>query len=129
MFLRLCNALRNFASAPPNGHFDTLDEMSAREFLPLLLALSALAPGAAAQAQTESDMSSLHVVKVAPDQPISALVPFAIESPGAAAKSLEFREPDAMTRNDQDLAADAEATIQEKAGFQNLEFQPGYMDI
>ena len=99
--------------------------MSAREFLPLLLALSAFAPCAAAQAQTESDMSSLHVVKVAPDQPLSALVPFAIESPGAAAKSLEFREPDAMTRNDQDLAADAEATIQEKAGFQNLEFNQG----
>ena len=39
-----------------------------------------------------------------------------------SAGSIEMLSPDQMTRHDRDLEADAEATIQERAGFENLEF-------
>ena len=42
-----------------------------------------------------------------------------------SAGSIEILSADQMTRHDRDLEADAEATIQERAGFQNLEFNEG----
>jgi hypothetical protein len=44
-----------------------------------------------------------------------------IESAG----SIEILPADQMTRNDRDLEANAEASIQERAGFQSLEFNEG----
>jgi len=43
------------------------------------------------------------------------------ETPGAAAV-LEFRPYDKMSQQDRDLAADAESSIEERAGFAGLEF-------
>jgi hypothetical protein len=60
-----------------------------------------------------------------PETPLSARVSFAIDKPKGDAPPLEIRDAGAMSRPDQDLAADAEATIQEKAGFENLEFNQG----
>jgi hypothetical protein len=42
-----------------------------------------------------------------------------------SAGSIEMLPADQMTRHDRDLEADAEASIQERAGFQNLEFNGG----
>jgi hypothetical protein len=42
-----------------------------------------------------------------------------------SAGSIEILSADQMTRHDRDLEADAEASIQERAGFQNLEFNEG----
>jgi hypothetical protein len=42
-----------------------------------------------------------------------------------SAGSIKVLSPDQMTRHDRDLEADAEASIQERAGFQNLEFNEG----
>jgi hypothetical protein len=41
------------------------------------------------------------------------------------ADSIKILSADQMTRHDRDLEADAEASIQERAGFQNLEFNQG----
>ena len=41
------------------------------------------------------------------------------------AGSIQILPADQMTRHDRDLEADAEASIQERAGFQNLEFNGG----
>jgi hypothetical protein len=46
------------------------------------------------------------------------------ERPGPAS-TLEFRTYDKMTRQDRDLAADAESSIGERAGFAGLEFNQG----
>jgi hypothetical protein len=46
------------------------------------------------------------------------------ETPGLAA-SLEFRPYDQMSSQDRDLAADAESSIGERAGFAGLEFNQG----
>ncbi len=42
-----------------------------------------------------------------------------------SAASIRILSADQMTRHDRDLEADAEASIQERAGFQNLEFNQG----
>src|ERR1700745_986155 len=42
-----------------------------------------------------------------------------------SAGSIEILPADQMTRHDRDLEADAEASIQEREGFQNLEFNGG----
>jgi hypothetical protein len=42
-----------------------------------------------------------------------------------SAGSIEILPADQMTRNDRDLEANAEASIQERAGFQSLEFNEG----
>jgi hypothetical protein len=43
----------------------------------------------------------------------------------AIAQAIEFRSMEQMTREDRDLAADAEASIGERAGFAGLEFNEG----
>ncbi|HEY1896092.1 MAG TPA: hypothetical protein VGG62_07470 [Terracidiphilus sp.] len=75
------------------------------------LALSLLIPAAACAllaAQTGSDTRP----------PQSDTVKTNLESAG----SIKILSADEMTRHDRDLEADAEASIQERAGFQNLEF-------
>src|SRR5271169_6342981 len=42
-----------------------------------------------------------------------------------SAGSIKIVPADQMTRHDRDLEADAEASIQERAGFQSLEFNQG----
>jgi hypothetical protein len=75
------------------------------------LALLLLIPAAACAplpAQASSDLRP----------PQSDTIPTNRESAG----SIKILSADEMTRHDRDLEADAEASIQERAGFQNLEF-------
>ncbi len=50
--------------------------------------------------------------------------PFAVDS-RRTARSLQVVDANEMTSHDRDLVADAESSIQERAGFENLEFNDG----
>ncbi|HEY1984890.1 MAG TPA: hypothetical protein VGG85_05750 [Terracidiphilus sp.] len=67
-------------------------------------------------------------VKVVPNSAeLDSGVPFSIDSRRSGLPlRLQFIAPDQMTEHDRDLAADAESTIQERAGFENLEFNEGH---
>jgi hypothetical protein len=54
-------------------------------------------------------------------------LPFSVYENGAPVPPVVLRPADQMSRQDQDLLANAESVIQEKAGFENLDFnQPGW---
>jgi len=81
-------------------------------------------PSKAQEAQAGQDASTPQprLVRQKAQRP----VPFSLvtETPAPAA-ALEFRPFDRMTQQDRDLAADAEASIDERAGYANLEFNQG----
>jgi hypothetical protein len=81
-------------------------------------------PSWAQEAQADQDASTPQprLVRQKAQRP----VPFSLvtETPAPAA-ALEFRPFDRMTQQDRDLAADAEASIDERAGYANLEFNQG----
>jgi hypothetical protein len=104
--------------------------MERSRILPAVLAIAALAASCAPiEAQTEQDLSApqpSHVRKAA-----SRPMPFppGSETPEPTAvldfRPLEFRSFDRMSPQDRDLAADAESSIGERAGFAGLEFNQG----
>lgn len=109
----------------------------------LLLASSiALAAGVTLTAQSDQGASPNHVKLVPPpigldEAPgnhiktvpapafVPSSVPFAIESGSSISPSIRVLSEDQITRNDRDLVADAESSIQERAGFENLDFNGG----
>ena len=107
--------------------------MERSRILPIVLAIAAIAsvcaPSKAQEAQTEQDaaMPQPRHVRKAAQRPMP--FPPGSETPGPAA-SLEFRAPEflqvaQMSPQDRDLAADAESSIGERAGFAGLEFNQG----
>ena len=116
----------------------------ARRFLSFWFLSSsiALAACAALAAQTDQGASSNHVRLVPPpigldEAPaahvktvpapafVPSSVPFSIESRSSKSPSIRALSEDQITRNDRDLVADAESSIQERAGFENLDFNGG----
>jgi hypothetical protein len=93
---------------------------------------------ATVSAQSGQSLPSSHVEKIPatlgvddasgyPNKPLPAPVlnrsPFSIDNQIAGlARSIRVLSPDEMSREDRDLVADAESSIQERAGFQNMEF-------
>jgi hypothetical protein len=76
------------------------------------------------KAQTDQDASAPQPAKVR--EVVQRPMPFSLGSQtAAAAASVEFRSYDRMTPRDRDLAADAESTINERAGYDGLEFNQG----
>jgi hypothetical protein len=53
---------------------------------------------------------------------VPSSVPFGIESRSAKSPSIRVLSEDQISRTDRDLIADAESSIQERAGFENLDF-------
>ena len=49
-------------------------------------------------------------------------LPFSIDNNGETVRSIQVLSQDEMSRADRDLVADAQASIQERAGFSNLDF-------
>ena len=113
----------------------------ARTDLYLLLSLAIiLGASATLPAQTDESIPSSHVKALPPildvDQatdghvkelpPTAALpknIPFAIENPKTGtADSIKVLSEEQMSRQDRDLVADAQSSIQERAGFENLDF-------
>ena len=69
------------------------------------------------------EVSSSKVRTLAAPDATPKNVPFAIENPKAdQVHSVRILPEDKMTREDRDVLADGESSIQEKAGFENLEF-------
>jgi hypothetical protein len=107
-----------------------------------MLASMALVSGASLSAQGNPDTSSKHVKVVpgpvdlddasgarvktipAPVQ-VGSASPFAINGQAGTARSIQVLPEAQMTRNDLDLLANAESSIQEEAGMENLEFNEG----
>lgn len=87
-----------------------------------IAALAAYCASAAAQSdQNSATPQPRHVRKAAPRP-----MPFTLDGETAkAAPVLEFRSYDQMNPKDRDLAADAESSIDERAGFAGLEFNEG----
>ncbi len=57
---------------------------------------------------------------------LPSTVPFAVDNPRSDfPRRLQFLPADQMTEHDRDLAANAESSIRERAGFENLEFNEG----
>ncbi len=52
-------------------------------------------------------------------------VPFAMDSASSKSQPIRVLSEDQVTRTDRDLLADAESSIQERAGFENLDFNGG----
>jgi len=99
--------------------------MEASRTLTAVLTIAVMAAACGSfEAQTEQDHSApqpAHVRKAA-----RRPMPFSPESEMAMpAAALEFRAYDRMSRQDRDLAADAESAIDERAGFAGLEFNQG----
>ncbi len=92
-------------------------------FIVLAIAACSLA-GAAAGAQTGSGISGRQPEHVRRAEPRP--MPFSPDSSaGLPATAVEFRSYDRMSPQDRDLAADAESSIGERAGFAGLEFNQG----
>jgi hypothetical protein len=90
-----------------------------------VLAISALAAvWAPIEAQTEHEASTPEPSRVRKAAPRPMPFPPGSETLGAAAV-LEFRPYDRMSQQNRDLAADAESSIEERAGFAGLEFTQG----
>lgn len=74
-------------------------------------------------AQTSQSAPSNRVKEVPPSAFTPPNIPFAIDGPkDPSAHSIRIISEDEMTREDRDLLADAESSIQERAGFQSFEF-------
>lgn len=100
--------------------------MERLNILPIVLAVASMgAVCAPVEAQTVQD-SSANPGKDKPVREVARpmLFSFDAETPGRA-HPIEFRTVDQMTRKDRDLAADAEASIGERAGYAGLEFNEG----
>jgi hypothetical protein len=70
-----------------------------------------------------NEAAGLRVKKLPASALVPSGVPFAIESISSkSGHSIGVLSEDQMTRKDRDLLADAESSIQERAGFQNLDF-------
>src|SRR4051794_19441106 len=107
-----------------------------------LLCFVALASGAWLPAQTEPDPSSKHV-KVVPGpvdlddasgghfRTVPSTIhgasggPFALDGRTGPVQSIKVLSETEMSREDRDLVANAQSSIQEDAGVQNLEFNQG----
>lgn len=107
---------------------------------PLLLLLSSVALAASLSAQSDQGSASTHVkvlpVPIGVDEAAGGHVktlpapgltpsgsPFALDNAKAdAGRSIRVVPEDQMSRNDRDLVADAESSIEERAGFENLAF-------
>lgn len=100
----------------------SMERLKIFPILRILLALvvfGAVCARAECQGTPESARGSK--VRVVPaEQPI----PFSTDS-DVRVDSIEFRTEDQMTRTDSDLAADAQSSISEHAGFMDLEFNQG----
>src|SRR5208337_983183 len=101
--------------------------MDRSKTLPMVLVFATIAAVCVpATAQTEQDVSASQPtpskVRKAEQRPM----PF---PPGGErqdrASSIQFRSYERMTQQDRDLAADAESSIGEHAGFDGLEFNQG----
>jgi hypothetical protein len=95
--------------------------------LPVVLVFAAIfAVCAPAKAQTGKDVPASHPTPAKVRKADKRPMPF---PPGIErrenASSIEFRSYDRMTQKDRDLAADAESSIGEHAGFDGLEFDQG----
>ena len=90
----------------------------------ILSALMAFSPSVTAVAQTDS--ASARVRDYPSTEPAPRGIPFSIDdrSPTSAAP-IKFVAASEMSQNDRDLLADAESSLQERAGFENLEFNEG----
>ena len=79
--------------------------------------------------QTDQPAPSSHVKELPAPGFTPRDLPFAIDSPkDRLAHSIRIISEDEMTREDRDLLANAESSIQERAGVQNFEFNdPGWM--
>jgi len=98
--------------------------MARSTHLPLIAFLALAVPYCCAQ-QTESDSVPLPPhAKPVPERPAPA--PFPIDSSSLAkGLTIEVRTPDQMTEQDRLREADAESSIAERAGFEDLEFNAG----
>jgi hypothetical protein len=98
-------------------------EQSGILFVVLAFAVIAAA-STSGEAQTEQNASTPQPAKVR--QLSSRPMPYVFASESSEpAPALEFRSYDTMTPQDRDLAADAESSIGERAGFAGLEFKQG----
>ena len=94
--------------------------------LPLFLVFAACGAWCAMCGAQSGDDPSVAIpanAKPIPDHPVPTPFP-----PGAAlqiARSIELRSPDAMAEPDRMLEADAESSIQERAGYANIAFNQG----
>jgi hypothetical protein len=103
-----------------------MGSMERLRIFPIVLVLASIAaPCAPLAAQTDQNASAAHLkVNLVPQ--VVPPMPF---PPGSETKGpvqpVEFRSVDQMTQKDRDLAADAESSIGERAGFAGLEFNAG----
>jgi hypothetical protein len=100
--------------------------MARTQPLLILLVFIAVASCASLSAQTNPETVGKHV-RIAPAAgPVSSGGPFALDkSSPDRARSIQIRSEGEMTAHDRDLAADAESSIRERAGFENLGFNEG----
>ena len=96
------------------------------KLLQICLVVIAAVAAASLLSQSNPDKHDKHS-RVIPDPVVQpAAVPFAIDSRRPDfLHTLQVLSPDEMTRHDRDLTADAESSIHERAGFENLEFNQG----
>jgi hypothetical protein len=81
---------------------------------------------ASTTAQTAKEISPPGNLKEKAVPEAARPMPFSPDSPGPRqAQSIEFRRVDQMTEKDRELAANAESSISERAGYAGLEFNQG----
>src|SRR5579863_9525461 len=71
------------------------------------------------------DPSDVHAKTVPGSAEFYANTLFDIHSNASSPRSIRLLSPAEMTSHDRDLVADAESSIQERAGVENLEFDQG----
>jgi hypothetical protein len=92
----------------------------------ILLVFTAVAACASLTAQTVPETVGKHVRIVPAPEPVPSGGPFALHNSSPDnALSIQIRSEAEMTAHDRDLTADAESSIQERAGFENLGFDEG----
>ena len=92
----------------------------------IALVLTAIAACHSLPAQSNEDATASHVRLPVPSPDPYEGVPFTVDAtPSNFAHSIEVRTASQMTEQDRDLAAGAESTIQERAGFEGLGFNEG----
>jgi hypothetical protein len=71
------------------------------------------------------EVPGAHVKTASAPRFVPSGVPFGIESKSAKSPSIQVLSEEQISRSDRDLVADAESSIQERAGFENLDFNSG----
>jgi hypothetical protein len=96
------------------------------KLLQIVVVFAAVAACGSVAAQTDSDAPLSHGKAIPDPKQQSIDIPFTLSGQRLVAPhAIEIRPASEMTRQDQDLAADAESSIQERAGFESLGFNEG----